>query len=997
MKAISTTTFDQAYARLNTEQRKAVDAIEGPVVVIAGPGTGKTQILAMRIANILLKTDTPPEAVLAIAFSESAVSSMRKRLLGIMGETAYKVSITTFHAFANAIIQEFPEAFPEFGEGSAAEETERLAIVEKALDSRKDAEDLRPHAAPYAHVRKILVAISSLKRENITPATLKQIIENQVVWYDAQPDKVHDKGAHKGKIKAAFAEYVEKIERNKALLAAYEGYEAGMRAEKLYDFDDMLVSANKALETHEYIKRVIQERYLYILVDEHQDTNAAQNQLIKHVADFHEAPNIFVVGDEKQAIYRFQGASIQNFMMLPEAYRDVKIISLAKNYRSKQHILDNAHTLIGETGMHHAIPRMKLEGSENIGSHVHIAHAVTESDEMHWVRGEILKIQETNADETIAIIVRDNSTAAAYAQFLQKESIYVKSTADSSFFEHVEGKRLATLLNAVRSPEEDTYLAEVLLYGLLPIELSDALKVLTSAKKEKRSISEILQERHGKAYGKFHEAVLAGREQPLVEALGSIFTACGVYESIVRVGMQSSLDLVLRVLVKEAQKTTIRNRGAMLADFVERLERMKTNEVRISVGESIDDFTLPGVYILTAHRSKGLEFDRVFIPSATESTWARGNRGSLFHIPQAGLISKSASLADGTLSDESAETLDELRLFYVAVTRARSSVYVSYHDVDMSGREATMYRGLLRIELRVGDAVIDIPKVENLPKGRMQEGRLEQVVLAVENAFIEQGLTVTALNNYIECPWKYVFMNALRVPFIQPAHLSFGTAMHAALEHWLRKKMKGEEVGSEGAYQAFLQALRREPISLADEERFKEEGRIALSEYTLTSELDPSSVIALEYSLKDIRMNVEGRYIELCGIIDRIERMGGELAVVDYKTGKHRSRNYVLGNTADSTGSMFRQLAFYKLLLSKDITHSDTPVTIGVIDFVQPDEKNRLSRVECVLTKEDVSKVEEEIRQTSQAILSGAYVGSRCGKKDCEHCSLADAIAQTTT
>jgi DNA helicase II / ATP-dependent DNA helicase PcrA len=995
MKAISTTAFDQAYARLNKEQKRAVDTIEGPVVVIAGPGTGKTQILAMRIANILLKTDTPPEAVLAIAFSESAVSSMRKRLLGIMGETAYQVSITTFHAFANAIIQEFPEAFPEFGEGSAAEETERIAIIEKVLDERKEAADLRPHAAPYAHVRKILGAISSLKRENVTPDGLRQIIEKQVIWYDAQPDKIHDKGAHKGKIKAAFAEYVEKIERNKALLSAYEGYEEGMRAGKLYDFDDMLVSANQALEEHEYIKRVIQERYLYILVDEHQDTNAAQNQLIKHIADFHEAPNIFVVGDEKQAIYRFQGASIQNFMMLPEAYKDVTIISLAKNYRSKQHILDNAHTLIGETGMHPAIPRLKLEGSENNGSHVQIAHANAESDEMYWVSGEIRKIQEVSPDGTIAVIVRDNSTAAAYGQFLQKESIRVKSTADSSLFEHVEGKRLMTLLHAVRTPEEDTYLAEVLLYGLLPIELSDALAVLTSARKEKRLISDILQECHGKAYGKFHEAVLAGREQPLIEALGSIFAACGVYESIVRLGMQSSLDAVLRVVVKEAQKTTTRNRGAMLSDFVERLDRMKANEVRISVGDTIDDFTVPGVYILTAHRSKGLEFDHVFIPSATESVWARGNRGSLFHIPEAGLISKAASVADGTLADESAEILDELRLFYVAVTRARNTVYISYHDTDMSGREASMYRGLLRVELRTGDSTIKIPRVDHLPKGRTQEGRLEQVIQAVQNAFIERGLTVTALNNYIECPWKYVFMNALRMPFIQPAHLSFGTAMHAALEHWLRRKMKGEEVGPEGAYQAFLQALRREPISLSDEKRFQEEGRIALSEYILSSTLDPASVLALEYSLNNIHIDIEGKDIELCGVIDRIEGRGGELVVVDYKTGKHRSRNYVLGKTADSTGSMFRQLAFYKLLLSKDVTHRDTPVTLGVIDFVQPDEKNRLSRVECVLTKEDVAVVENEIRQTSHAILEGAYVGSRCGKTDCEHCSLADAIAQT--
>ena len=337
--------FNELYAKLNKAQREAVDTIEGPVMVIAGPGTGKTQILTLRIANILRRTDTAPEQILALTFTEAGTSAMRTRLASVIGVRAYRVPIFTFHGFCNEIINRFPEYFPQILGSRPASELDRITIMQKVLDDTK-LEHLASFRSPYHYVKPALRTISLLKREAIDPSALRARLDAEEKDILSAFDYRHEKGAHKGKVKGVYLEREMAVAKNRELAILFDGYEAGLAREKLYDFDDMIVTLVRKLEENEELRLILQEEYQYLLADEHQDANGAQNKVLELLSSFHQSPNLFIVGDEKQAIYRFQGASLENFLYFHRRFPEAKLIALEENYRSTQAVLDVAHKLI---------------------------------------------------------------------------------------------------------------------------------------------------------------------------------------------------------------------------------------------------------------------------------------------------------------------------------------------------------------------------------------------------------------------------------------------------------------------------------------------------------------------------------------------------------------------------------------------------------------------------------------------------------------------------
>ena len=321
--------FKKAYGALNTAQKEAVDTIEGPVLVIAGPGTGKTQILTLRIANILLSTDTAPENILALTFTESGARAMRERLRSFVGAVAYRVPIYTFHGFAGDLIRQYPDSYSNIIGGRPASELEKVELIETILDD-SEFKLLRPLGNPAYYVRAILHTIATLKQEYLEPDKLGAIINEQEAVLASMP-KLHEKGAHKGKVKGDYQKLEKTIAKNHELLAVYRRYQSLLREQNLYDFDDMMLESVHALNSNEDMLRDLQENYQYLLADEHQDVNASQNRILELLAAYHERPNIFVVGDEKQAIYRFQGASLENFLYFEDKFPNTTTIALTEN------------------------------------------------------------------------------------------------------------------------------------------------------------------------------------------------------------------------------------------------------------------------------------------------------------------------------------------------------------------------------------------------------------------------------------------------------------------------------------------------------------------------------------------------------------------------------------------------------------------------------------------------------------------------------------------
>ena len=317
--------FKEAYDRLNLAQKEAVDTIEGPVMVIAGPGTGKTQILALRVANILYKTDTPPSGILALTFTEAGQKAMRLKLRQFIGSAADEIGVYTYHGFASAIIAEFADHFPHLRQAKQLTDVEAETIIRELLRDKKFSV-LRPLGDPDFYVGKIIKAISDCRKEAWTPTMIADFADSQIEIIKNDPASISSRGATKGQLKADALKKIEKAEKTKILAEVYAAYEEKKKADKRIDFDDLIFELGQALEQDELLLRLIQEKYLYLLVDEHQDTNDAQNALIKKIADFYEEPNLFVVGDEKQAIYRFQGASVQNFLRFQSLWPAMKVV-----------------------------------------------------------------------------------------------------------------------------------------------------------------------------------------------------------------------------------------------------------------------------------------------------------------------------------------------------------------------------------------------------------------------------------------------------------------------------------------------------------------------------------------------------------------------------------------------------------------------------------------------------------------------------------------------
>ncbi len=320
--------FEKQYKGLNKAQKEAVDTIEGAVMVVAGPGTGKTKTLTLRIANILLKTQVNPENILALTFTEAAAHEMRKRLLSIIGQDAYRVDITTFHSFANNFIKNHQEEFAHIISSESINEIDQLEIVDSCINYLP-LNILRPLGDLNYYVKPSVGMINKLKQENVSPSDFKKGLDQFEKDLKSKDDLYHEKGAHKGKMKSQYKRMNDDLLKNRELLEVYKLYQDKLNEQKKYDYTDMLLEVIKKLQEHDYLLQYLQEKYQYFLVDENQDTNSSQNKIVELVSNYFDNPNLFIVGDEKQAIFRFQGATLSNFYNFRKKYPASKLINLS--------------------------------------------------------------------------------------------------------------------------------------------------------------------------------------------------------------------------------------------------------------------------------------------------------------------------------------------------------------------------------------------------------------------------------------------------------------------------------------------------------------------------------------------------------------------------------------------------------------------------------------------------------------------------------------------
>ncbi len=984
--------FNKLYNKLNSEQKEAVDSIEGPVMVVAGPGTGKTQILTLRIANILAKTDTRPESILAITFTESGVASMRKRLTEIIGPQAYRVTLSTFHGFCNDIIKNYPEEFPRIIGSRQIIEIDQIAIIEELIDTL-NLEILRPFGDRFLYVRDILSSINELKREGVSPEEFLKIVEKEKNNFKNISDLYHAKGAHKGKMKGEYQKLEKQIKKNTELAQIYAAYEKKLTEKKVYDYNDMIMEALKALRTNENLLLQLQEENQYVLVDEHQDTNNAQNKIIELLMSYHENPNIFIVGDEKQAIFRFQGASLENFLYFKNLYPEARLINLVENYRSTQTILDSAHSLINSN----TALRANVNHPEK---KIHLA-AFLNSDAENYFLAQDMKLKlALNIDSKpdlpaealakageIAVLYRDNKDAFGVARILEKFGVPYQVESDQDLFSDSDVRKILILLRAINNYGEGEHLAAVLHLDFLNIPPLEAYKLIRKAYDEKVSLYGLLP--NDLAQKLSHWARLAKNEN-LLKVFETIFEESGLLRAMMEKGNISNRFDAINAFFDELKGLAESNPKAMLVDFFKYLETIEKHNLFIK--KRSRGGRIGRVRLMTAHRSKGLEFEHVYIIGAYDGHF--GGRRSLDRLPLLpGTYNLGARLPDslGSLAPKLDDNSDERRLFYVALTRAKKGVTITYCKQSETGREqlpsqfvGEIKAGLIE-ELDMKEFEKDFDEKKHIlltspsTKGEVGRGSDSADLEFIKSIFERQGLSVTALNNYLDCPWNYFYSNLLRLPKAQNKHMMYGTAIHRALKDFF-SQLKDREIPKQNLLNSFEFYLNKAPLGDRDLAEVLEKGRKALLGYYEKYYNIASRNVLTEFELKGIDVGVG---IHLNGNLDKIEFLGSgnEVNVVDYKTRQPLSRN-----ETEKRGYK-RQLVFYKLLLDNYESNKFKFVS-GELDFIEPNEKGEYKKEKFIIEASEIIELKETITRVADEITNLKFWDKKCDNKDCQYCHL---------
>src|SRR6187401_214281 len=709
--------FREEYERLNEKQRLAVDTIDGPVMVIAGPGTGKTQILASRVGKILLETDTQPENILCLTYTDAGVVAMRKRLLQFIGSDAYKVNIYTFHAFCNDVIQENLSLFEKTALDPISD-LERIELFKELIDSFPKNHPLKRYRGDvYFEINNLQQLFSAMKREGWTPAYINEKIDEYIADIatrdefiykrkfkqfnagDLKKDKIEEEKERKGKLRAAVNEF--------------DRFQQMMRKRNRYDFDDMINWVIKAFEENKNLLANYQEKFQYILVDEYQDTSGTQNRIVDLLISYWEKPNVFVVGDDDQSIYRFQGANVENMINFADSYKkDLMTVVLTNNYRSTQPILDISKTLIDRN-----TERLveKLEGlSKDLRSSHHHISTFTHSPvikEYETQRQEMiditLQVQKLYADGVpageVAIIYKENKYGEELAQYLKLKNIPVYTKRNINILELPLAQKIISIIKYLAAEHDVPYGGDEMLFEILhfdwfhipAVEIAK-LSVENSEKKyaEKTSLRRLLHEK-SIAIPKdlFSPTIHEGLKKAsftLEKLIADVpnFTLQQLFENIIReTGILSYIMQspdkhwqlqILTGLFDFVKEETRRNPSMKLQQLVNIIDLMEKEELSLPLVQvSGSD---KGVNLLTAHGSKGLEFEYVFFAGCNAGFWEKKRKpGGGYSLPD----NIFASLSQAKHTDAG----ELRRLFYVALTRAEQHLIISYCTCNDEGKE----------------------------------------------------------------------------------------------------------------------------------------------------------------------------------------------------------------------------------------------------------------------------------------------------------------------
>ncbi len=1044
--------FTTAYRQLNTAQRSAVDAIEGPVLVIAGPGTGKTHVLTLRIANILANTDTSAQNILCLTFTDSAVQTMRSRLTTLVGLPAQHVNFNTYHAFGSDLIRRYPEYFAVTGDEKPVDELGISIIISDILDRTPFSNPLKRRQASVNDVRN---TISELKRALLTPDQVRKIaaanrlfIEEasrdvseslssfqrmskqtinlfeelaaktksirhsaalpvpsiKTIWQEELDTALHaandsgkttpltewkNKWLAKNSENMYIVSGLQTVELIDALADIYDLYLNALKKAGLYDYDDMILRAIEGLETYPELRYTLQEQYLYIMLDEFQDTNKAQMRLVELLADnpVNEGrPNVMAVGDDDQAIFAFQGAHYSHMLRFKELYKDVTVISLIENYRSHRDVLSLADSVAIQINQR-LIKNLPGSSKQLIAANkelpdeaeIDYRHFSSNVAQFAWIAEEVKRLHSQGMPlSDTAIIAPQHKYLEPMVTYLHQLDLPVRYEKRENILDDPVIKQYSVMTELILALKDDNQTLanslwpEVLSYPYWGIPTSDIWQMSWTAHDSRKDWTTLMiagEKLRVIALFFIKLSLIADTEN--LETLLDYLTGSQPLEwlapdipiynaPLYSYFAQSETEFwrlmsnltVLRDKLRSFKSNT--EDALSLQDYNEFVAAYKEAGIKL-LNTSPYNEAADAVQLLTVYKAKGQEFAAVFVAACIEEAWGTKAKGQSSRIP---LPPNLQFVRYAGLTDD-----ERIRLLFVAITRAKYRLYMTSYSATIEGKPMTRLSYLDTASNIAYPA--DAPSPNDIKPGSSyleaywrSSGASDTLSpdtrALLDNRLSTYMLSPTHLNSFTDViyggPELFYRNTILRFPKAPTPTGQYGNAIHETLE-WLHTYNRRENriPSSKLLKKHFQQRLAAKRLSPHHYELLIERGLSCLDAYYNQRR----HTISADYECEKPFYN-EGVFLEkahLSGKIDKliVERNSKSITIVDYKTGKSFSR----WNNSDAKLHKYRQqLYFYKLLVEGSKSFAGYTVTDAYLEFVEPNDDGKITELHLEFNEE---------------------------------------------
>ncbi|MEA2674848.1 MAG: ATP-dependent helicase UvrD/PcrA [Chloroflexota bacterium] len=844
---------------LNPDQLRAVTHGTGPLLVVAGAGTGKTQVITRRIAWLIATRRAKPSEILALTFTDKAAEEMAVRVDQLVPYGYTDTAISTFHAFGDSLIRDYAL---ELGLPTDLRVLTRPEVViflrEHLFEFDLDA--YRPLGDPTRFLAALATLFSRCKDEDISPADYLahagRVAAEAVALAEAAAADDADPSTPRTEAADAAS---EEARRQRELAGAYATYQSLLAANGCIDFGDQVALALRLVRTMPAARTAIAGRFRYILVDEFQDTNRAQAELVAALAHGHR--NVTVVGDDDQAIYAFRGAAVDNILAFADRYPGARTVVLRRNYRSLTPILDAAYRLIRfndpdrlevRAGI---VKRLRSQRVAPAPAPVRLEVFASGSEEADWLAAEIgRRIAAGAAPRDHAILVRANGHADPILRALNMAAIPWRFSGTSGLYARPEVRLLLAFLRVVADLESSVDLYALAASEVYALGGEDLTAIVNMARRRNRSVWAVLEELDRqpgilrvtpetratvrKLVADLRGYAEAAHEQPAGELLYRFLRGSGLLAGLVGTespAAEEQLQNIARFfeIVRSQSALLADDRAIFVAPHLATLIEAGDDPATAELDPDAD-----AVAVLTVHKAKGLEFPVVFLPGMVAGRFPSGGRGDPLALP--------AGLGRGGPPTAEAALAEERRLCYVAMTRARDELILS-HAADYGGARAR------RVSPFVLEA-LDLPVAAGVPgAGARTTTALERLatfetaaatMVAPDGPITEPlSLSFYQIDDYLTCPLKYKYAHVLRVPLAPHHAIIYGAALHKAVQVFHHQHAKGHVMSEAELDEVFDAAWSNEGFMSRDHEEARlAAGRAALRRFR-EAQLQPDAVI----------------------------------------------------------------------------------------------------------------------------------------------------------